>query len=158
MTQIDKEDVERLGNWLALNARPEHIDAYNSLHAALDAAEARNCETDEAWAAMLIDMTRQRNEAQARERAAVAAALVTFVDLNLEMFGDKHAILDPSTLSDTDALAEYVEKVRAEEREQASQKLLAIIAKHKAMSRTKGTYPRLTEDIAAAIRQGASDD
>jgi hypothetical protein len=26
-TKIDKKTVERLGNWLALNARPEHIDA-----------------------------------------------------------------------------------------------------------------------------------
>jgi hypothetical protein len=97
MTQIDKEAVERMGNWLALNAPPEHIDAYNSLHATLDAAEAR-------------------------ERAAVAAAYETAADqwheTRVEGGVAVAAVMAMSdrirALADTDALAEYVERVDVE--------------------------------------------
>jgi hypothetical protein len=170
---IDREAVERLArqNETRIQTRPhapmmtisepeplgvETAGTLRALRAALDAAEARE---RAAWEAVkAIEALRDEAQAEIEKNARDFMPSRDVENLYLgRKIGLEMALAAIRALSDTDALAEYVERVRVGERERASQKLLAIIAKHKAMSRTKGTYPRLTEDIAAAIRQEASD-
>jgi hypothetical protein len=164
MTQIDKEAVERLGNWLALNAPPEHIDAYNSLHAALDAAEA------EKRAAVAAAYEKAKEVCQLVESAAGKRHRESGDDVDLGYVSAATVIKRRiDALSGTDALAEYVEKVRAEERERCLQlveeyrqraearaEVTRGVGKHDATKGHEGQAAAAVS-IAAAIRQETND-
>jgi hypothetical protein len=49
-------------------------------------------------------------------------------------------------------------KARNEALEEAANELLSIIAGHKAKAKARGTYPALTEHVAAAIRAMMEDE
>jgi hypothetical protein len=125
-----------------------------------------DCDCDSADAVAIVRAA--LDAAEARERAAVAAAYEKAAD---RAWKDSGPTLSRAirALSDTDALAEYVEKVRAEERERCLQlveeyrqraearaEVTRGVGKHDATKGHEGQAAAAVS-IAAAIRQETND-
>lgn len=102
------------------------------------------------WGAKTIrSLVASLDAVEAEKRAAVAAAYAHVADV-VEEYLDEHGDVDLQTirdLSDTDALAQYAEKVRAEELERCAQIAEDWLPKH--LSSDPYNWP---DAIAAAIR------
>jgi hypothetical protein len=148
MTNTSKETAERLSDWLSECLSHDLMPDLKSLK-----------EASRAFSQVVRDL----DAAEARERAAVAAAyekaaaVVSEMD-DVEVVGDEGETLwhpphrwDVAdairALSDTDALAEYAEKVRADALEDAALECDAIAARRKGTDRGYAA-----EDCASNIR------
>jgi hypothetical protein len=176
MTPIDNETVERLANFLRGAAPNADGDWWGDV-AAREKGKFW-------WRKYLREIERLHyaalDAAEARERAAVAAAYEKAAASLEERGSDgwaEHVMADYASvnadairaLSDTDALAEYVEKVRAEERERCLQlveeyrqraearaEVTRGVGKHDATKGHEGQAAAAVS-IAAAIRQETND-
>jgi hypothetical protein len=168
---IDKQAVKRLSR--TMNWYGNHWKVGDSF------SEQRAADCDRA-ADTLLTLLAALDAAEARERAAVAAAYEKAAASLEERGSDgwaEHVMADYASvnadairaLSDTDALAEYVEKVRAEERERCLQlveeyrqraearaEVTRGVGKHDATKGHEGQAAAAVS-IAAAIRQETND-
>jgi hypothetical protein len=151
MTRIDKQAVKRLSRTMHLYGSHWKVGNVFSEQRAADCGRAADT---------LLTLLAALDAAEARERAAVAAAYEKAAASLEERGSDgwaEHVMADYASvnadairaLSDTDALAEYAEKVRAEERERCAKIGYRICAETR--------HVTLADKVDAAIRQETND-
>jgi uncharacterized protein YicC (UPF0701 family) len=159
MTQIHKEAMERIDAYLALrrfNGAPLYEADLRALRDAIDAAEARERAAVAAAAEGDIDTALDAMQAFMEKEGAPTIDWRGLPEDQADKIRDcvRAAI---RAISDTDALAEYVEKVRAEEREQTLAHYRNAIAQ--ALQDDTDIFEAVlgVEAHFAAIRQGDTE-